>query len=39
MMLYLGIEVIYETVRPWCQKFAQNDAHQIRKRRPAPLNK
>ncbi|MGD1849049.1 MAG: IS6 family transposase [Cyanophyceae cyanobacterium] len=39
MMLYRGIEVTYETVRNWCQKFAQDYANQIRKRRRAPVDK
>ena len=39
MMLYRGIEVTYETVRNWCQKFAQDYANQIRKRRRAPADK
>ena len=39
MMLYRGIEVTYETVRNWCQKFAQDYANQICRRRRAPVDK
>ena len=39
MMLYRGIEVTYETIRNWCQKFAQDYANQIRKRRRDPVDK
>ncbi len=39
MMLYRGIEVTYETVRNWCQRFAQDYANQIRKRRRIPVDK
>jgi len=34
MMLYRGIEVTYETIREWCQKFGQQYANQIRRKRP-----
>ncbi len=34
MMLYRGIEVTYETVREWCQKFGQQYANQLRRKRP-----
>ena len=33
MMLYRGIEVTYETIREWCQKFGQQYANQIRHKR------
>jgi putative transposase len=39
MMLYRGIEVTYESIRSWCQKFAQQYANQIRRRRPQPADK
>ncbi len=34
MMLYQGIEVTYETIREWCQKFGQQYANQLRRKRP-----
>jgi putative transposase len=34
MMLYRGVEVTYETVREWCQKFGQQYANQLRRKRP-----
>jgi putative transposase len=34
MMLYRGIEVTYETIREWCQKFGQPYANQLRRKRP-----
>ena len=34
MMLYRGIEVTYETIREWCEKFGQQYANQVRRRRP-----
>ena len=34
MMLYRGIEVAYETIREWCQKFGQQYANQLRRKRP-----
>jgi len=34
MMLYRGIEVTYESIREWCQKFGQQYANQVRRRRP-----
>ena len=34
MMLYRGIEVMYETIREWCQKSAQPYANQLRRKRP-----
>jgi putative transposase len=34
MMLYRGIEVTYETIREWCQKFGQQYANQLRCKRP-----
>jgi putative transposase len=39
MMLYRGIEVTYESICSWCQKFAQQYANQIRRRRPKPADK
>ncbi len=34
MMRYRGIEVTYETIREWCQKFGQQYANQLRRKRP-----
>jgi putative transposase len=34
MMLYRGIEVTYETSREWCQKFGQQYANQLQRKRP-----
>jgi putative transposase len=34
MMLYRGIDVTYETIREWCQKFGQQYANQLRRKRP-----
>jgi putative transposase len=33
-MLYRGIEVTYESIREWCQKFGQQSANQLRRKRP-----
>ena len=33
MMLYRGIEVTYESIREWCQKFGQHYANQLRRKR------
>ncbi len=33
-MLYRGIEVTYESIREWCQKFGQQYANQLRRQRP-----
>ena len=33
MMLYRGIEVTYESIREWCQKFGQQYANQLRRNR------
>lgn len=33
MMLYRGIEVTYETIREWCQKFGQQYANQLQRKR------
>ena len=33
-MLYRGIEVTYESIREWCQKFGQQYANQVRRKRP-----
>ena len=38
-MLYRGIEMTDETVCHWCQKFTQDYANQIRKRRWKPVDK
>lgn len=32
MMLYRGIEVTYESIREWCQKFGQQYANQLQRR-------
>jgi putative transposase len=37
MMLYRGIEVTYESIREWCQKFGQQYANQVRRKRPYVL--
>ncbi len=34
IMQYRGIEVTYETIREWCQKFGQQYANQLRRKRP-----
>ena len=34
MMLYRGIEVTYESIREWCQKFGQQYANQLRGKSP-----
>ena len=34
MILYRGIEVTYESIREWCQKFGQQYANQLRRKRP-----
>ncbi len=39
MMLYRGIEVTYETIREWCQKFGQQYANQVRRKRPYVTDK
>ena len=39
MMLYRGIEVTYETIREWCQKFGQQYANQLRRKRPYVCDK
>ena len=39
MMLCRGIEVTYETIREWCQKFGQQYANQLRRKRPYLTNK
>jgi putative transposase len=39
MMLARGIVVTYEAIRQWCRKFGQDDANQIRRRRPRPGDK
>ncbi len=39
MMLYRGIKVTYETIRKWCQKFGQQYANQLRRKRPYVMDK
>ncbi len=39
MMLYREIEVTYETIREWCQKFGQSYANQLRRKRPYVTDK
>jgi putative transposase len=39
MMLYRGIEVTYESIREWCQKFGQQYANQLKNKRPYVTNK
>ena len=39
MMLARGVEVSYETIRRWCDKFGQAYANQLRRRRPHPGDK
>jgi putative transposase len=34
-----GIDVTYEAIRPWCLKFGQDYANQLRRRRPRPGDK
>ncbi|WP_196602003.1 IS6 family transposase [Gloeocapsopsis dulcis] len=36
LLLYRGIEVSHEAIRAWCQKFGQQSANKIRRRRPQP---
>lgn len=36
LLLYRGIEVSHEAIRAWCQKFGQQFANKIRRRRPQP---
>ncbi len=38
-MLYRGIEVTYESIREWCQKFGQQYANQLRRKRPYMTDK
>ena len=38
-MLYRGIGVTYETIREWCQKFEQQYANQLRRKRPYVCDK
>ena len=33
MMLYRGVEVTYESIREWCQKFGQPYANQVQRKR------
>ena len=39
LMLARGVEVSYETIRRWCEKFGQAYASQLRRRRPRPGGK
>jgi len=39
LLLYRGIDVSHEAIRAWCQKFGQQYANQIRRRRPQPADK
>jgi putative transposase len=39
MMLYRGVEVTYETIREWCQKFGQQYSNQVRCNRPYVTDK
>lgn len=39
MMLYRGIEVTYESIQEWCQKFGQQYANQVWRRRPYVADK
>ena len=39
MMLYRGIEVTYKSIREWCQKFGQQYANQLRRKRPYMTDK
>ena len=39
LMLERGVAVTYETIRPWCAKFGQAYANQLRRRRPRPGDK
>ena len=34
MMLYRGVKVTYESIREWCQKFGQQYANHLRRKRP-----
>lgn len=39
MMLARGVIVTYEAIRQWCQKFGQQFANALRRRRPRPGDK
>jgi len=39
MMLARGVTVTYEAIRQWCQKFGQQFANALRRRRPRPGDK
>ena len=39
MMAFRGVEVSYETVRRWCNKFGKSYADQLRRKRPKPGDK
>jgi putative transposase len=36
LLFVRGIIVTYEAIRKWCRKFGQQDANQLRRRRPRP---
>ena len=36
LLLEHGVVVTYEAIRPWCHKFGQQYANQLRRRRPRP---
>ncbi len=38
-MLLRGVQVSYETIRRWCQKFGQQFANELHRRRPRPGDK
>ena len=38
-LLLRGVQVSYETIRRWCQKFGQQFANELRRRRPRPGDK
>jgi putative transposase len=39
LLLERGVNVTYEAIRQWCRKFGQDDANQLRRRRPRPGDK
>lgn len=39
LLVERGIEVSHEAIRGWCQKFGQDDANRLRRRRPQPGEK
>ena len=38
-MIERGVDVTHETVRAWCDRFGQQYANQLRRRRPRPGDK